>query len=184
MDSRPPRLWTIGHSTREWPVFVAMLHEARVEVLVDVRRFAGSRRNPQFSSETMARALPGAGIAYLPVPELGGRRTPRPDSPNTAWRNAGFRGYADYMQTGAWQAARDRVAELARRQRVALMCAEAMWWQCHRSLIADDFKARGWEVLHLLAPGHSQEHPYTAAARIVDGRLDYAAPEPPQASLF
>lgn len=169
-----PTLWTIGHSTRAWEEFVLMLTEAGITALVDVRRFAGSRRNPQFSAETMVRTLPEAGIAYLPVPELGGRRTPRPGTTNLAWRNASFRGYADYMETAPYQDATTRLAHLAQAQPTAVMCAEAMWWQCHRSLIADDFKARGWEVVHLMAPGRSEVHPYTPAARIVDGRLSYA----------
>lgn len=177
-------LWTIGHSTRDWDVFVAMLRQADIAALADVRRFAGSRRNPQFSGETMARMLSEDGIAYLPMPELGGRRPARPDSSNTAWRNAGFRGYADYMATDGYLAARTRLESLARERRVAVMCAEAMWWQCHRSLIADDFKARGWEVIHLLSPGREQAHPYTSAARIVDGRLDYSLPADPQGGLF
>ncbi|MFA7504171.1 MAG: DUF488 domain-containing protein [Burkholderiaceae bacterium] len=177
-------LWTIGHSTREWPVFVDMLVEAGIELLVDVRRFAGSRRHPQFFGESMARALPAQGIAYMAFPELGGRRKPRTDTRNTAWRNEGFRGYADYMETDPWRDARDRLADLARDRRVAVMCAEAVWWQCHRGLIADDFKARGWEVIHLMAPGRSESHPYTAAARLLDGRLDYSAPEPAQGDLF
>lgn len=177
------RLWTIGHSTREWQVFVAMLGEAGIEVLVDVRRFAGSRRNPQFSGDTMARALPDAGIDYVAMADLGGRRAPRGDSPHVAWRNAGFRGYADYMDTPEFAAARERLMATARERRAAVMCAEAMWWQCHRGLIADDFKVRGWEVIHLLAAGRSDVHPYTSAARIVDGRLDYGAPVV-QPSLF
>lgn len=177
-------LWTIGHSTRPWEVFVGMLGDAGIVTLVDVRRFAGSRRNPQFSGETMARELPIAGIEYVPVPDLGGRRKVNPDAHNTAWRNASFRGYADYMETSPWQAARDRLAERAAGERVAIMCAEAVWWQCHRGLIADDFKAAGWTVLHLMAPGRVDPHPYTSAARIVDGKLDYSAPEPPQPSLF
>lgn len=177
-------LWTIGHSTREWDVFVAMLRQADIAVLADVRRFAGSRRNPQFSGEAMARALPGDGISYRPMPELGGRRPARPDSPNTAWRNASFRGYADYMATPEYAAARDRLGATALTARAAIMCAEAVWWQCHRGLIADDFKSRGWEVIHLLAPGREEPHPYTSAARIVDGRLDYSTPPDPQGGLF
>lgn len=184
MTTRRDTLWTIGHSTRDWDVFVAMLREAGVAILVDVRRFAGSRRNPQFSGTTMATALPDAGIDYVPMPALGGRRPPRPDSPHTAWRNASFRGYADYMDTGDYRAARARLVQLARSHRTAVMCAEAMWWQCHRGLIADDFKADGWDVVHLLAPGRSEPHPYTSAARIVDGRLDYALPDGPQGGLF
>lgn len=161
-----------------------MLTAARIQSLVDVRRFAGSRRNPQFSGETMRAALAREGIRYVPMPELGGRRPARADSPNLAWRNAGFRGYADYMETSPYRAAHERLAELARSQRTAVMCAETMWWQCHRSLISDDFKAGGWEVIHLMAPGREQEHPYTSAARLVDGRLDYTLPADPQSSLF
>lgn len=177
-------LWTIGHSTRDWDAFLAMLREAGIEVLADVRRFAGSRRHPQFSGATMAEALPVAGIAYLPLPELGGRRPPRPDSSNTAWRNASFRGYADYMDTDDYRSARNRLMVTARARRTAVMCAEAVWWQCHRSLIADDFKAHGWEVVHLLAPGRNEPHPYTSAARIIDGRLDYSLPGNGQGALF
>lgn len=186
MNAQARTLWTIGHSTREWPVFVAMLQEAGIETLADVRRFAGSRRHPQFHGQAMAEALPREGIEYLPLPELGGRRTPRPDTRNTAWRNSGFRGYADYMETSPWQAARDRLIDLAQSRRTAMMCAEALWWQCHRGLIADDLKAQGWTVIHLQPPGSSQEHPYTAAARIVDGHLVYsdAASGELQGALF
>lgn len=184
MERGARTIWTIGHSTREWDVFLGMLAGAAIEVLVDVRRFAGSRRNPQFSGEAMAHELPPAGVAYRPMPDLGGRRRPLPDSPNDAWRNDSFRGYADYMMTPQWQAARDGLEALAGRQRVAIMCAEALWWQCHRGLISDDLKVRGWQVLHLTAPRRSEEHPYTSAARIADGRLDYSAPEAPQGSLF
>ena len=176
-------LWTIGHSTRPWEVFVDMLRAARVEALADVRRFAGSRRNPQFSGEAMARVLPGEGIDYVPMPDLGGRRRPLPDSRNDAWRNTSFRGYADYMETTPWQDAREALAGMARQRRTAMMCAEAMWWQCHRALVADAFKVRGWEVLHLMTPTRTEPHPYTGPARVVDGRLDYSAPPPPQGAL-
>jgi len=176
IDDRPRTLWTIGHSTREWEVFTGMLREAGIVVLADVRRFAGSRRNPQFSGETMARRLPEEDIEYLAMPDLGGRRPPRKDSIHTAWRNASFRGYADYMDATEYQAARARLAGIAGERRTAVMCAEAIWWQCHRSLIADDFKADGWTVIHLVSPGRSEEHPFTSAARIVGGRLDYSKP--------
>ena len=184
MATHGDTLWTIGHSTRPWDLFVSMLAEAGIEVLVDVRRFAGSRRNPQFSGETMAQTLPVAGVDYMPMPDLGGRRKARPDTSNTAWRNASFRGYADYMETGDFAAARARLMDIAHARRTAVMCAEAMWWQCHRALISDDFKSRGWMVLHLLAPGRADEHPYTSAARIVDGHLDYSPPADAQAGLF
>jgi uncharacterized protein (DUF488 family) len=177
-------LWTIGHSTREWDTFVAMLREAGIEALADVRRYPGSRRHPQFAAEAMTRSLPAAGIEFVPMPDLGGRRSPRKDSTNTAWRNLHFRGYADYMGTSEYRNARDRLAALARRSRTAAMCAEAMWWQCHRSLIADDLKAQGWTVIHLMQPGRAQEHPYTGAARIVGGKLDYSAEDPLQRELL
>ncbi|MDQ3618283.1 MAG: DUF488 domain-containing protein [Pseudomonadota bacterium] len=181
-----PTLWTIGHSTRFWDTFVAMLEEGGIATLVDVRRYAGSRRHPQFAGEAMAARLPASGIAYVPLPALGGRRTARKDSPNTAWRNASFRGYADYMEHAAYRASRNQMAALAEAAPTAVMCAEALWWQCHRGLIADDFKVAGWEVIHLMAPGRNEPHAYTAAARIVDGRLDYSAPagEDAQRSLF
>jgi len=175
-------LWTVGHSTRTWEDFVALLGEAGIECLVDVRRHAGSRRFPQFSSATMAQAAPDAGFEYLPMPEFGGRRTPRKDSPNGAWRVAAFRGYADYMATDAFVAARERLMALAQGRRSAVMCAEAVWWQCHRRLIADDFTARGWEVLHLMAPAKVQPHPLHPEARMVDGVLRY--PPGGQEGLF
>ena len=184
MTAHGDTLWTIGHSTRAWDVFVSMLGDEAIELLVDVRRFAGSRRNPQFSGENMMRALPDAGIDYLAMVELGGRRTPRRDSPNTAWRNASFRGYADYMDTPEFAAACARLGMLAGERRTAVMCAEAMWWQCHRALIADRFKASGWQVVHLLAPGRNEPHPYTSAARLVEGRLDYSLPGSGQQALF
>jgi uncharacterized protein (DUF488 family) len=178
------RLWTIGHSTRAWEAFVALLCDARIDAVADIRRYPGSRRHPQFSGEAMARQLPVAGICYVPMPELGGRRSPRAGSRNTAWRNAGFRGYADYMETPAYAAARDALAALASGRRTAILCAEVLWWQCHRGLVADDFKASGWEVLHLSAPGRIEPHPYTRAARIVDGELRYTVEGDPQAMLF
>lgn len=174
-------LWTIGHSTREWSVFVAMLREAGIEVLVDVRRFAGSRRNPQYAGQTMAGSLAAHGIEYRPMPEFGGRRAPQLDSPNGAWRVTGFRGYADYMATEPFVLARERLMQSARASRCAVMCAEAVWWRCHRRLIADDFVARGWQVQHLLAPGKTQPHPLHDDARMVDDVLRYPAP---QARLF
>jgi uncharacterized protein (DUF488 family) len=177
-------LWTIGHSTREWDEFAAMLRAAGIECLVDVRRFAGSRRNPQYSPLAMAPALQAAGIDYRPMPEFGGRRTPDPDSPNTAWRVAAFRGYADYMATAEFALAREHLMRLASGQRCAVMCAEAVWWRCHRRLIADDFTARGWQVLHLLAPGKSQPHPLNPDARMIGGVLRYPAGGDEQRALF
>ena len=183
MDAMPT-LWTLGHSTHPWETFLGILQRAGIEAVVDVRLLAGSRRHPQFNGDVMETALQDARIDYVPMRDLGGRRRPRPDTRNTAWRHPAFRGYADYMETPAYAQARARLAALAMERRTTVMCAEAVWWQCHRSLISDDFKAGGWKVLHLQASGAPKEHPYSAAARIVDGRLDYSLPEEPQASLF
>lgn len=177
-------LWTVGHSTRPWDAFVALLQEARIKTLVDVRRYAGSRRNPQFAPVTMAPALREAGIEYLPMPEFGGRRSADKASKNTAWRVAAFRAYADYMETPEFVLGRERLMQVARDRRTAVMCAEAVWWRCHRRLIADDFIARGWQVLHLMAPGRSAPHPLHEAARMIDGVLRYPAESETQAPLF
>ena len=170
-------LWTIGHSTRPWETFVTMLADAGIEVLADVRRFAGSRRNPQFSRDVMPQALAEAGIRYWPLPAMGGRRKPLPDSPNTAWRVEAFRAYADYLADPDYIAAREALMATARLERTCVMCAEAVWWRCHRRLIADDFVARGWQVLHLMAPGKTEPHMLNPDAVMVDGVLRYPAPQ-------
>ena len=177
-------LWTIGHSTRPWDDFVALLGAAKIECVVDVRRFAGSRRNPQYSPIAMAPALQAGGIEYRPMPEFGGRRAPHVDSPNGAWRVAAFRGYADYMESPEFELARGHLMQLARARRCAVMCAEAVWWRCHRRLIADDFVARGWRVLHLMTSGRIEPHPLNPDARMVDGVLRYPAAGSGQAVLF
>lgn len=178
MDAPAGTLWTIGHSTRPWEEFVALLQAADITCVVDVRRFAGSRRNPQYSPLAMGPALDDAGIAYLPMPEFGGRRVPRADSPNGAWRVAAFRGYADYMATDEFALARGRLMRRALEQRCAVMCAEAVWWRCHRRLISDDFSARGWQVLHILTAGRIEPHPLNPDARMVDGVLVYPPEQP------
>jgi uncharacterized protein (DUF488 family) len=169
----PATLWTVGHSTRPIEEFLDLLRAHGVTRIADVRRFPGSRKHPHFHPEALARALADAGIGYTPMLDLGGRRRPRPDSPHAAWRNEAFRGYADYMDTTEFAAAAARLAEVAREGRVAVMCAEGVWWRCHRSMIADCFKAHGWTVLHILGPAEPREHPYTPVARIVDGELAY-----------
>ena len=171
-------LWTIGHSTRTWEVFTGMLGEAGIAVLADVRRFAGSRRNPQFSRDAMPPALAAAGIRYWPLPALGGRRKPSPDSPNTAWRVEAFRAYADHLADPDYIAARDALMASALTAPTCVMCAEAVWWRCHRRLISDDFVARGWTVLHLLGPGNVQSHLLNPDAVMVDGVLRYPGPQP------
>lgn len=132
-----------------------------------------SRRYPQFNRDALAETLRGSGIEYTHKANLGGRRTARPDSHNTAWRNAQFRGYADHMETDDFKNGVRELLELASSKRVAVMCAEAVWWRCHRSLIADYLKAEGHEVIHIIDEKKTEEHPFTSAARIIDGRLSY-----------
>lgn len=189
MPSNLRTLWTIGHSTRPWEEFVALLQGESIACLADVRRFAGSRRNPQYSPADMAPALQAAGIEYLPMPEYGGRRAPAADSRNGAWRVAAFRGYADYMATPEFALARARLMERASMQRTAVMCAEAVWWRCHRRLVSDDFVARGWTVLHIMGAdksgaGKVQPHELNADARMVDDVLRYPAPADAQQALL
>lgn len=166
-------IWTIGHSTRALDAFLGLLAGHRLAAVADVRRFPGSRRYPQYAQAALGAALAAQGIAYRWLPALGGRRRPLPDSLNTAWRNASFRGYADYMGTPEFSRGLDELLDLAGRSRTTLMCAEATWWRCHRALIADELCVRGIEVVHILDAGHTAIHPYTAPARIVHGRLSY-----------
>jgi uncharacterized protein (DUF488 family) len=168
-------IWTIGHSTRTLEDFLALLRTHKIESLVDVRHYPGSRRYPQFNKEVLAESLAKVGIEYHHLVSLGGRRRPRPDSHNTAWRHEAFRGYADYMGSESFAEGIKRLIELARNKRVAIMCAEAVWWRCHRSMIADYLKAHGYKVLHIQRATKAEEHPFTSAARIVDGKLSYQA---------
>jgi uncharacterized protein (DUF488 family) len=165
--------WTIGHSTRAASEFTDMLLAHQIETLVDVRSFPGSRRYPHFNKTQLSELLSAAGIDYLHLPELGGRRQPRADSKNTAWKNAAFRGYGDHMETDQFKQGIEVLTRLGRERRLAVMCAEALWWRCHRSLIADYLKASGFEVLHIMDAEKATSHPFTAAATIVDGRLSY-----------
>lgn len=165
-------IYTIGHGTKEAGEFVEVLGANGVELLVDVRTAPGSRRHPQFGREALAAELSQAGIGYEWRKDLGGWRKVRPDSPNSALRSAGFRGYADYMATPEFGAALDRLVEEASRSRTCLMCAETLWWRCHRSLLADALTVRGLEVRHILG-GSTRPHRLHAALRTVDGRLIY-----------
>ena len=170
------RIWTIGHSTRAIDDLILLLEENKIKLLADVRAWPGSKRYPQFNKEALAESLTARGISYEHFPELGGKRKSKPDSRNTAWRNASFRGYADYMETEQFQKGIERLLDVAEETGpTAIMCAEAVWWRCHRSLIADYLKVRGVEVLHILGPHKTEPHPYTSAARIVVGELSYTA---------
>src|SRR5688572_14655300 len=161
------KLWTIGHSTRTDENFKHILVAHSIEVLVDVRTFPGSRRYPQFNQSVLSESLEKVGIKYRHEPRLGGRRSSRKDSHNTAWRNAQFRGYADHMETEEFEAGIKALLELSHVSRTAVMCAEAVWWKCHRSLVADYLKARGHTVIHIVDEKKTEEHPFTSAARIV-----------------
>jgi uncharacterized protein (DUF488 family) len=167
------KIWTVGHSTHSGQAFNEILQANQIEVLVDVRTYPGSRRYPQFNKSVLAESLEHIGIKYQHEPRLGGRRTPRKDSHNTAWRNAQFRGYADHMETDEFQEGIKVLLELAASSRTAVMCAEAVWWRCHRSLIADYLKAAGHTVVHIVNEKKTEEHPFTSAARIIDGELSY-----------
>jgi uncharacterized protein (DUF488 family) len=182
MSDKLPTLWTIGHSTRTTDEFVQLLKAHGIFALADVRQFPGSRRLPHFNQEPLASALDDVGIEYVHFPGLGGRRRARPGSPNTGWRNESFRGYADHINTEEFRTGIERLLKLARRKPTAMMCAEALWWQCHRRIIADYLKAHGHQVSHILAANKTEPHPFTSPARIVNGTLSYAADEP--AELF
>ncbi len=169
------RIHTVGHSTREADEFIELLREGAVGVLIDVRRFPGSRRHPQFGRDALAASLEDAGVEYVHEEALGGRRSSATkDSPNGAWRNASFRAYADYANTPPFRAALERVMQTARTRPVALMCAEAVPWRCHRRIISDHLVASGVEVIHLLAPGRSDPHSLNPEAVVrEDGSVVY-----------
>jgi len=165
-------IYTIGHSTRSLDEFLALLERSRIERLVDVRAFPGSRRHPHFSRESLAAVLPEHGIQYLHRPSLGGRRRLLPNSPPSAWRNESFRAYADYMRTEPFHRALDELIALGAERRTVIMCSEAVPWRCHRSLISDALTARGSDVEHVLDSSTSP-HTLTSFAVVHDGEVDY-----------
>ncbi|HXH18184.1 MAG TPA: DUF488 domain-containing protein [Chitinophagales bacterium] len=166
-------IWTIGHSTRTLDEFIAILQSFHIELLADIRSYPGSGRFPHFNKEALKLSLKNTGIGYIHFPELGGRRKPHPDSVNRAWRNEAFRGYADYMQTEDFKKAISRLENLAYEQCTAYMCSEAVWWRCHRALVSDYLKIQGWTVMHIMQEGEAAEHPFTAPAKAVQGKLFY-----------
>ncbi|SDR63545.1 Protein of unknown function, DUF488 [Rhizobiales bacterium GAS113] len=170
-------IWTIGHSTRPLGEFLDLLARYRLEAVADVRRFAGSRRYPQYAGAVLNATLAEQSIVYRWLPALGGRRRPLPHSPNIAWRNASFRGYADHLSSVQFSQGLDELLDLSEHMRTTMMCAEALWWRCHRALIADVLSVRGIEVVHILDAQHTVVHPYTSPARIVQGRLSYVPSE-------
>lgn len=167
-------IWTIGHSTRTFDEFLKLLQSFKIKSLVDVRHYPGSRKFPQFNKDSLEKSLPENNIEYTHLIDLGGRRKPNSNSKNDAWRLDSFKGYADYMATEDFKQALNTLKEIAAEKQTAIMCAEAVWWSCHRSLISDILKVDGWEVLHIMSEKKATEHPYTAPARIVDGKLNYS----------
>jgi uncharacterized protein (DUF488 family) len=166
---------TVGHSTRPINEFIELLQAHGVERVVDVRTVPKSRRNPQFGQDLLPASLEAAGIAYTHLPQLGGLRRARPDSPNTGWRNASFRGYADHMQTPEFAQGLAAVIDLEKTQRVALMCAEAVPWRCHRSLIADALLVHGIPSGDIASPTRRTPHKLTPFARVDGTRITYPA---------
>lgn len=163
-------IYTIGHSTRPLDDFIALLRAHEIEQIADVRTVPKSRRHPHFSREALEQSLPAAGVSYRHFGSLGGLRKPRKDSQNIGWRHEGFRGYADYMETAAFARALDELVAWVCLRRTAIMCAEAVWWHCHRQLIADALVARGIEARHIVSPAAPRSHTLTEFAR-TDGNI-------------
>lgn len=171
---KTPVIYTIGHSTHSIEVFLSMLQSFDIKTIVDIRRFPGSRKFPQFNQENLKTALEKVGIHYIHLVDLGGRRKPNKDSKNTSWNNESFRGYADYMETDSFKSAIVKLENIAFEQTTASMCSEAVWWRCHRSMVSDYLKAKGWTVLHIMTISKAQEHKYTAPARTVNEKVFYS----------
>lgn len=170
-------IWTIGHSTRSYEEFVKLLTTHKIDMLVDVRHYPGSRKFPHFNKENLEKVLPNSHIEYEHLVDLGGRRKVDPNSKNDAWRLASFRGYADYMETEQFKNALERLKKIAATKNTAIMCAEVLWWSCHRSMIADILKVQNWKVFHIMNENTATEHTFTAPAKVIDGQLNYSKTE-------
>ena len=169
----PKTLWTLGHSNVSLEAFLELVQSFDLRALGDVRSFPASRLHPQFNREALAKSLAAHQIDYRWFPGLGGRRKPAAESPHRAWRVEGFRAYADYMETPEFAAGLDELVRLARESPTAYMCAERLWWQCHRRLISDALTVRGMDVVHILDAQKSEPHKLTDFLRVEDGRLFY-----------
>ncbi len=167
-------IYTIGHSTRSIEDFLQLLDFYSIQMLVDIRSFPSSRKFPQYNKENLASTLLSNNIYYSYLNNLGGRRKVHKDSLNTRWHNISFRAYADYMESEEFEMGIQTLQSIARKYTTVFMCAEAVWWRCHRSMVSDYLKAEGWKVLHILAMGKIEEHPFTAPARIVGGKVSYS----------
>ena len=177
-------IYTIGHSTRSLDEFFEMLRSFDIRTLVDVRSFHGSRKFPHFNKENLRISAEENGVEYIHILNLGGRRPVKKDSKNTRWHNDSFKGYADYMETKEFGKAVVQLEQIAIEEPTAYMCSEAVWWRCHRSMISDYLKVKGWTVLHIMGIDKVQEHPYTKPARIEDGQLVYTEESDHQQDLF
>lgn len=177
MNRSDNTIWTIGHSNHTLEEFLAMLTSFSISLLVDVRSYPGSNYVPHFNKENMQQSLPENSVKYLHLKKLGGRRKGKTNSNNTVWRNKSFRAYADYMETASFKTGIDKLTAAAKKQRTAVMCSEAVWWRCHRSMIADYLKAADWKVMHIMNSNKSKQHPYTSPASVVQGELFYGSEE-------
>lgn len=166
-------VWTVGHSTHPFEEFLSVLGAYDIEAIADVRRYPGSRRHPQYHEPTLRAALGAHGIEYSWLPALGGRRTPRTKSINTGWRHPAFRGYADHLASGEFDAGLAELIRLGRAYRAAIMCSEVLWWRCHRRLISDVLVSRGAQVIHILSDTKSEQHRLGPPAQVIDGHLSY-----------
>lgn len=166
-------VFSIGHSTHSMEEFIIMLKSFDIKILIDIRRFPSSKKSPQFNKESLSLSLKESNIEYLHLVDLGGRRKVKSKTKHACWRNISFRGYADYMETREFTEAAEILESIALQQTTVYMCAEAVWWRCHRALVSDYLKAKGWDVIHILAINKGQEHPYTAVARVVNGKVFY-----------
>lgn len=169
-------IWTIGHSVNTIEQFIRLLTAFNIKTVADVRSLPGSRKFPQFNKENLLISLPEKKISYIHIPKLGGRRKVNKNSKNTSWESPAFRGYADYMETDDFRDGIKDLILIANESRTAIMCAEVLWWRCHRSLISDYLKYLGWKVIHILSENKSEEHPYTKPARIINNVLTYSSP--------
>lgn len=166
-------IYTIGHSTHSFDAFLAMLNAYEIKVLADIRSLPGSRKFPQFDKENLEITLPENGIAYIHLLGLGGRRKVNKNSKNTRWKNDSFRSYADYMETDLFKNAIEELEAIALQKTTAYMCAEAVYWRCHRSMVSDYLKNKGWNVIHIFSEKKTEEHRYTSPARIVNDEVCY-----------
>lgn len=166
-------IWTIGHSTRSLDEFIELLQSNNIKTVADIRHYPGSKRYPHFNKIELNESLLKNNLDYFHIVQLGGRRKANVDSKNTAWRHPAFKGYADYMETTDFNDGIKMLEEIGLKSPTAFMCSEAVWWRCHRSLVADYLKVKGWNVLHIMGINNTVVHPYTSPAKIIDGKLNY-----------